>query len=247
MLRFLTLVLFFIFSHSNVTASEPVLAQKDTLQVDRNSVIKQRNLDKDVKEKYTSEEYNYETNANPNNWFSRLKKWFVELISDLFNIENRIQAQRISQLISRVFYFLIVLAVIYFIVKAVLRKEGRWIFGRSAGKKLLHVQDIESNIYQTDFKQLIEEAVAQKNYRLAIRYYYVWFLKELSEKGHLEFDVEKTNSDYINEIKESSLKKDFSYASYLYNYIWYGEFNIALTEYDRAAVKFEHYIKSVKK
>ncbi|MCM5664299.1 DUF4129 domain-containing protein [Galbibacter mesophilus] len=247
MLKYLPLLLLCFSLHSFTLQAKTPFFQKDTLRVDRNSELTQRSFKENVKEKYTAEEYDYETDANPDNWFLRLKKWFVDLLSDLFSIGNRPEAEKLAQIISRVFYFAIILAVIYFIVKAILKKEGRWIFGKSSNKKVLNVQDIESNIYETDFKKLIEEAVQQQNFRLAIRYYYVWLLKELSEKGHIDYDVEKTNSDYLHEIKEQRLKTNFSYASYLYNYIWYGEFVIVHEEYNKAALQFENYINNLKK
>lgn len=220
---------------------------EDSLRVDYNTTIDKRNYEANFKEKYTSDRYNYESETNPNGWFSRLKKWFTDLINDLFKLNDDIEAEQLVTIISRVIYLLIFLFVIYIIVKAILNKEGNWIFGRYSDKKALNIHDVEANLHTTDFEKLIAQANNDKNYRLAVRYYYLWLLKELSDGEHIHYDAEKTNSDYINEIDDKTLKSKFSYSSYLYNYIWYGEFPIEEAAYKNAAIRFETLIKSVKK
>ena len=60
---------------------------------------------------------------------------------------------------------------------------------------------------------LISEAESNNNYRLAIRYYYLWLLKGLSEKEIIDYDPEKTNSDYQYEIKTPEISEQFAYTS----------------------------------
>ena len=77
-------------------------------------------------------------------------------------------------------------------------------------------------------------------------YYYLLLLKNLSQAGIIEYDVEKTNSDYHYEINSEALKKEFSYTSYLYNYIWYGEFDIDISQFQKAKTAFNQFLDSVK-
>ena len=133
----------------------------------------------------------------------------------------------------------------FFIVKAIINKEGKWVFGKSSDKSIIPVTDIENNIYEADFKSLIASAEGENNYRLAIRYYYLWLLKNLSQSEIIEYDVEKTNSDYYYEINSDELKKEFSYTSYLYNYIWYGEFDIDQNQFLKAKTAFNKFLDSV--
>ena len=67
----------------------------------------------------------------------------------------------------------------------------------------------------------------------------------MSEKQLIEWDVEKTNSDYLYEIKSAELKANFEYLSYLYNYIWYGEFNLSAAEFEKAKKAFDTTIQSI--
>ncbi|WP_335964368.1 DUF4129 domain-containing protein [Galbibacter sp. PAP.153] len=244
---FLFLLIVYGAIYSGFSQETQQKVSRDTLQIDKAAPLSRRHYSEDFKEAYNSDAYQYETTSKPNGWFARFKAWLIDLVGRLFAIENQVEAGRLTTIISRVFYFLVVLAVIYFIVKAVLNKEGRWVFGKRSDKKTIQFEDVESNIYKTDFNTLIAEATATKNYRLAIRYYYLWLLKELSEKEFIEYDVEKTNSDYFNELQNEELKSKFSYASYLYNYIWYGEFSIQAEQYNTASNRFENFIKNIKK
>ncbi|NND51152.1 MAG: DUF4129 domain-containing protein, partial [Flavobacteriaceae bacterium] len=160
--------------------------------------------------------------------------------------ENRAEAAKATDLALKVGGVILFLLVIYFIFRAIINKEGNWIFGKSSDKNIIPVTDIESNIHAVDFKALIKSAEKDNNYRLAIRYYYLWLLKDLTSAEVIEYDVEKTNSDYHNEITSEDLKKEFSYTSYLYNYIWYGEFNIDQNEFSRARHAFINFLKDIK-
>ena len=55
-----------------------------------------------------------------------------------------------------------------------------------------------------------------------------------------------TNNDYRNEIEALKVKKEFTYTSYLYNYIWYGEFDVNDEQFDKAKRAFVSFIKSIK-
>ncbi|MCX2681455.1 DUF4129 domain-containing protein [Galbibacter sp. EGI 63066] len=240
------LLLFAFICIANIALGFSAVAEipSDTLKTDRATVMDRRTFPEGFKEQYSGKEYIYETVVNPNNWFNRLKQWFNDLINRLFNLGNQEKAAEISRILMRVLYAVIVLLVIYFIVRAILNKEGNWIFGRYSDKKLSKIQDVENNIHQVDFPTLIADAEKDRDYRLAIRYYYLWLLKVLSNKELIEYDVEKTNSDYVNELEGDSLKKQFSYASYLYNYVWYGEFSIAEAEYETTSKRFQTFINS---
>ena len=104
---------------------------------------------------------------------------------------------------------------------------------------------VEENIHTIDFKEIIQQSKSNKEYRLTIRYYYLWLLKSLSDKEIIEWDIEKTNSDYLYEIKNSAIKSQFEYVSYLYNYIWYGEFELDEVTFIKAKKAFDNLINSL--
>ena len=66
----------------------------------------------------------------------------------------------------------------------------------------------------------------------------------MAQNHYIEWDIEKTNSDYLYELKKPEHKEDFTYLSYLYNYIWYGEFAIDETSFTKAENRFKNAIKT---
>jgi hypothetical protein len=76
----------------------------------------------------------------------------------------------------------------YFLRRVILRD-------RVIDVKKLKIEDIEKNLHLIDFEKLIQETLKKGESRLAIRYYYLWLLKKMTEKNVIVWDLEKTNSD----------------------------------------------------
>lgn len=143
---------------------------------------------------------------------------------------------------------IILLVALFFTVRFFVRHKGNW-FLQKANKQLddIDINDLDELIRRADFDQMIQSAEKKGDTRQCIRMFYLWLLRDLAEKKEIEWYAQKTNSDYYNEIKDESLKQRFSYLSYLYNYIWYGEFKINDAEYRRAKTEFETYLKKGKR
>ncbi len=197
------------------------------------------------KEKYKDSEFVYEVKVSEIGVWDRFKEWLMQWLKKLFGLSDNVSSSAVS-ITLKIIATLIILFVIYLIVKAILNKEGQWIFGKSTTKKIISYDDIERNLKHVDFEKLIASTLKTGNQRLAIRYYYLWLLKKMSEKNIIDWNPEKTNSDYLYEIKNDSLKTDFQYASYLYNYIWYGEFEINDTNFLSIKKTFETTLQSIK-
>ena len=221
-----------------------VLQTQDSLQID-DSNVSPRQFD-DLKSKYNDESFIYERTLESSGWWTRFKQWLSDKIKDIFNLRNRQEAANATDMAIKTAGVILFLLVIYFIFRAILNKEGKWVFGESSDKNIIPVTDIESNIHVVNFKSLISSAEENNNFRLAIRYYYLWLLKDLTAAELIEYDVEKTNSDYYNELTSASIKEEFSYTSYLYNYIWYGEFNVDKDQFIRAKNSFVGFLKTIK-
>ncbi len=94
-------------------------------------------------------------------------------------------------------------------------------------------------IQNKDIKALINKALSEKNYRLAVRYHYLHILQRLEIKKHITWEIQKTNHDYEREISNEKLKSNFKDLTYLYDFVWYGNFTIDQSNYQKAAFQFE--------
>ncbi|WP_146185125.1 DUF4129 domain-containing protein [Flavobacterium pallidum] len=196
----------------------------------------------DLKKKYNSDEFIYETRSKKKNAWERFLEWLREVFG---GNDGNGKSKSVLNLFMKILAGAIILFVIFLIVKAVMNKEGKWIFGKRSDKSILRYDDLEKDLQSVDFEKLIRDTKISGEKRLMIRYYYLWLLKKMSAQGYIEWDTEKTNSDYLNELKHADFRTNFEYLSYLYNYIWYGEFDIDEKALATAAAAFEKTIKSI--
>ncbi|PIF33458.1 hypothetical protein CLU81_4072 [Flavobacterium sp. 9] len=251
--RLLILLSFLFFSgishaqDSLATAEPPKIAsikytEKD-IQVD-SSTIEAKTFNKNFKKKYTDSDFVYEYKTPEKNAWDRFKDWLASVFRRIFSFENTASSIKFVSILLRIIAVLVIITVIYLIVKALINKEGQWIFGKNAQKKTIYYTDIEKNIHLLDFEKLIKESINSGEKRIAIRYYYLWLLKVMAQNHYIEWDIEKTNSDYLYELQRPVHKEEFTYLSYLYNYIWYGEFQIDEISFNKAENRFKKALKT---
>ncbi len=202
-------------------------------------VVNPKHFNPNFKDKYNNNDFKYETTIDSKQSTGWDRFWnavgdFLERLFDFGGGENPLSG---FEIFMKIISFIIIAFVIYLIVRVIITKEGKWIFGKKK-KKITVAEMVEENIHTIDFKDIIKNTKADKEYRLTIRYYYLWLLKSLSDKEIIEWDIEKTNSDYLYEIQSPSLKENFKYLSYIYDYSWYGEFEINEKDFSKAEAAF---------
>ena len=198
-----------------------------------------RKLEENFRDNYQSDEFQYEAviQIKELNAWDRFWAAVQRFFESLFNFGGSGETMSALEILMKIIAIIIVVIVVYLVVKVIINKEGGWIFSKSA-KKIIPVENVEENIHTLNFQTIIAQAKNNKNNRLVIRYYYLWLLKSLSDKNTIEWDIEKTNSDYIREIKDNKLKQDFQFLSYIFEYSWYGEFELNETDFSKAETTF---------
>ena len=205
-------------------------------------------FEKGFQQKYSNnKDFIYESLVEDHGGWQKFKQRLVRWYERIFGFKTSEDTNKAIDMTIYILSILLTIFVVYLIVRALMNEEGNWAFGRSSDKKIIQYDVIEQNIHTTDFERLIHESEKNGEQRLIIRYYYLWLLKLLSEKEIIEWDIEKTNSDFQNEIQDATMKADFSYLSYLYDYIWYGEFDIDQTIFDKAKIAFDTTIQKLKR
>jgi len=187
----------------------------------------------DLKTKYTGREFTYK---------EEIKK---EEETPIINNSNFYAG--FAHFMKFIFPYLLGAIVIFIILKLYLGADAKfWNFKNSTkkiSKKLVYEDD--NDIHNTDLENLLRDAINNKNNRLAIRYYYLVLLKQLSNKEIIKYDKDKTNSDYLFEIKETKQRSQFSYLSYIYTYVWYGEFNLNEEDFIKVQEKYKSFFKTI--
>lgn len=118
--------------------------------------------------------------------------------------------------------------------------------GHSNNISTVTLTEEDELIKNEDITLLINKAIEDKNYRLAIRYYYLLILQKLSNSNVINWEQQKTNEDYIKEIKQEAIKNKFISSTYLYDFVWYGNFEVDETAFLKAQHKFNELSKLIK-
>jgi len=110
-------------------------------------------------------------------------------------------------------------------------------------------EELDIKAFSTlDLSSLIEKSIQDKNYRLAVRYYYLWAVKMLNEAQLIEFNIDKTNQDYTQELsKKNNFSRDrlslFIQCTHYYEYLWFGNFAVTETAFLTIEKTFKDFLK----
>jgi hypothetical protein len=134
------------------------------------------------------------------------------------------------------------------LILAILRFMGMekvmlWISGNKKANPAFEIR--EENIYGIDFTQALEEAVSQGRYRDATRLHYLKALRILSDTGRINWTKHKTNIDFTRDLSGTYLYDGFADITRIYEYAWYGEFQVSGQEYLRVKDHFSQFEKQV--
>ncbi|NRD20463.1 hypothetical protein HNV08_10430 [Winogradskyella eckloniae] len=193
------------------------------------------------KDNYSGDDFNYAINDTGGiNLMQRVLRKFFNWLGDVFGFDiDFIDYETLEFIV----YGLLGIIVLYLLIKFLLENPVSSVF-KTETAPIDGFSYVEENIEHIDFDQLISNALKAKNYRLATRYLYLKSLKSLAHKNIIEWHFEKTNTDYLNEIKDSQLKPLFKRVSYIYDYVWYGEFPIDEASYNKNKADFNQLIKA---
>ncbi len=196
--------------------------------------IKRINRDKYLKD----EKFKYKKRDDLGNieYKNPFRLWLEELFKDM-------DGRPVDSVFDFIKWFLIgifLILLFYFIYS-----NGYIKFGKR-NKNLTKEQGItwgEISLDSDIIKKKIQELIAQGNYNEAFRLNYIRILKLLEKHKLIKIRPEKTNYDYLSELKSSDLKNSFNSLTILFDYIVYGAFNIGNEQYKRG----ESFINKIEK
>lgn len=173
------------------------------------------------------------------NWWTTFKNWLWELWLKFWHwLVGDYQANGFIAFLVHALPYLIVIGILIFISWLFYKLNPGATFFRSKEKPELFFSEEEEIIRNKDISQLMEQALADKEYRLAVRYYYLLILQKLTEAEIISYESDKTNSEYISEITSEALKSGFTKATNLYDHVWYGNFEVTEADFMKARPVF---------
>jgi hypothetical protein len=119
-----------------------------------------------------------------------------------------------------------VVIIVLVIIARVIQLQGNVFFSKK-DKKTGTTDDENADDYiPENWDTEIAAAANAGNYRLALRHCYRYLLTSLSEKELIQFQVAKTNYQYVYELSGTAFHQPFMKLTRDYEYAWYGGFDI---------------------
>lgn len=223
--------------YKNMYRADSVLAKNP---VSDNEVYP-KTFKENLPSRYKGPEFDYMTVQPRESFWDRLMRKIDRLIQSIFGETDFGSSTQTTWLIVRLFAILIIGFLLYFIVKYFLAKEGSWFFGKKNNKTNIGEEELHENIHEINFSESIAGFEASGDYRSAVRYQFLMVLKKLSDKKLISWNPEKTNKDYIAELKVPQLKQQLSHLAYIFEYVWYGEFEVNEQSYLNFKKEFQSF------
>jgi len=146
-----------------------------------------------------------------NSWWVRMFKAIFEFLGSTF---------------GKYLLIAIVVGIVILLIVRVVMQNGNILFSRK-DKKIGNNNDEHADDYVPEnWESEIAAAAKAGNYRLALRHCYRYLLTTLSEKELIQFQVAKTNYQYVYELSGTHYHKPFMKLTRDYEYAWYGGFEI---------------------
>lgn len=165
--------------------------------------------------------------AGETSFLERLWRWIIE---HLFGWTRHAKLgggfnSSFLWVIKYLFYGILIAFVVFVVIKSFGLDLIR-LFRRRSKKIPEPYAELIEDIHAIDFDDELEKAITQGNYRLAVRLLYLHCLKQLSDLQLIDWQIDKTNSAYVNELANPSQKQVFSVITRQFEYVWYGNFSV---------------------
>lgn len=215
-------------------SADSLLMEKSTTE----NTVYPKDFENRFQSKYKGDDYNYTTVKPRESLLQKLQRAIIRLIESVLGKIDPNKSANYAENIIRLFAILLGGLILYFIIKIFVNKNGNFFFSKKNRKLNIQNQDLIENIHEINFPESIANFERQKDYRTAIRYHFLLVLKKLSNQKLIKWHSEKTNKDYLAEIKKPDLKERFKELIYIFDYVWYGEFVITEEQYHQFKQKF---------
>lgn len=179
-------------------------------------------FDKEKLESFKADDnYNYSEKKNATNWWTDFKEWLSAQWQKLFG-ENYDSNSLLFKILRALPYLIIPLAFVLLVWFLARSNPGSQVMRQHNRSKVILTEE-EELLMKRDLETLAEEAVTNHEYRLAVRYLYLHCIKRLDMKRIINYANEKTNFEYIREIKSNEISRTFKSLTLSYEQIWYGQ------------------------
>jgi hypothetical protein len=108
------------------------------------------------------------------------------------------------------------------------------------------IDNLEERVHEANLESFLQKAKSDGNYKLVVRIYYLIIIRELSNKKFIFWKKEKTNAEYLREMRERESYETFRELTFLFEWVWFGNKGISERQYQKLSANFEEFIDQLK-
>lgn len=145
-----------------------------------------------------------------------------------------------------IIWTLVVVTVLYGVYRLVIG-NGSFLFGKNS-KKLSGTEEPESQeeeLMGVNWESRLQQAIASGDFRLAVRYSYMYLLKMMQERQLIDYRNDKTNYEYAHELENTKYKQPFRKLTRQYEYAWYGQYPLSQASFTEYLNEFQDLKKQI--
>jgi len=209
------------------------------VRYDQSPIVEKKISEKELQSYRDDPKYNYEIVKVERTKWDDFKDWVSNQIMRFFEwLFGGEKAAGYFSFFLKIIPYILLGILVFILIKFFLNVNANSLKQAQKNEALVSLSEDEHIIKNEDIQALIRSALADKNYRLAIRYYYLYTLQIMTDKELIDWQLQKTNDDYLKELSSTKLQEPFGTITRLYDYIWYGNFDLDNAKYLKAEHAF---------
>ena len=149
--------------------------------------------------------------------------------------------KKFFQYLSYTILILTLLLLIYFLAidRYLMRTREKT---KKPAPAFINVENFEEHIESANLEDLLQQALEEKRFHIAVRIRFLMLITFLSEKNLLSFRIDKTNRNYLNELKNTSHYNNFRKIVRIYERIWFGDVWVEQLDYMLISNAFDGFL-----
>ncbi|PJB11242.1 MAG: hypothetical protein CO119_11800 [Flavobacteriales bacterium CG_4_9_14_3_um_filter_40_17] len=185
--------------------------------------------------------FNY-TEVVAENWLTLSKEWvkrgFYRILKYIFG--NKISESTLAR-IFEILPYVAAIALLLVIVMLIIKGKISPLTADLSNPNAFAYTEDEALLNHPDLDGLVAEAIQNKDYRKALRFSYLKCIKSLAEQHQIDWQPDKTNTDYTRELQTIELRPEFINITRWYNRVWFGNFPVEADQFSELQVSFDKF------
>lgn len=180
----------------------------------------------------SAEERKYEEETIRN-----LKKEYIYRVAPEKKDEPKEEEEKSADIdfpMSNIMVALFVVIVAAFLIALFMRMKGTKISLLESKDEIEAEEVVDEYTSKSELELALEKALSDKDYRLAVRVIFLLALQSLENRNYIVIEKSKTIPQYLYELDGKKERSELNDLAYLFNYAWYGGFEVDQESYTKA-------------